>query len=234
VQRPFVRSFSIHILLFGFLSSAAAASGAPVTGTVNDPSGRALQRVLVTLLDSSGRPIDKTFTYPDGTFRFEADTTAGCRVQASAAGFQTATVDCGSGKDLRIGLTVASVQEAVVVTATRTEAPLAQLATSVTVFDRDDITQRQNPMLLDLLRTAPGAVVVDNGSRGAVASLFVRGGESNYTKVLLDGIPLNEPGGTFASRSCGVRSRRCSDRTRCPAWCRCSRRGRRQARRGPT
>ncbi len=52
-------------------------------------------------------------------------------------------------------------------------------------------------MLLDLLRTAPGAVVVDNGSRGAVASLFVRGGESNYTKVLLDGIPLNEPGGTF-------------------------------------
>jgi vitamin B12 transporter len=197
VQRPSVRSFSIHILLFGFLSFAAAASGAPVTGTVNDPSGRALQRVLVTLLDSSGRPIDKTFTYPDGTFRFEADTTAGCRVQASLAGFQTATVDCGSGKDLRIGLTVASVQEAVVVTATRTEAPLAQLATSVTVFDRDDITQRQNPMLLDLLRTAPGAVVVDNGSRGAVASLFVRGGESNYTKVLLDGIPLNEPGGTF-------------------------------------
>ena len=49
----------------------------------------------------------------------------------------------------------------------------------------------------DLLRSAPGAVVVANGSRGAVASLFVRGGESNYTKVLLDGIPINEPGGTF-------------------------------------
>jgi outer membrane cobalamin receptor len=50
---------------------------------------------------------------------------------------------------------------------------------------------------VDLLRSAPGAVVVANGSRGGVASLFVRGGESNYTKVLLDGIPLNEPGGTF-------------------------------------
>jgi outer membrane cobalamin receptor len=30
-----------------------------------------------------------------------------------------------------------------------------------------------------------------------VTSLFVRGGESSYNKVLLDGIPLNEPGGTF-------------------------------------
>jgi outer membrane cobalamin receptor len=27
--------------------------------------------------------------------------------------------------------------------------------------------------------------------------VYVRGGESNYNKVLLDGIPLNEPGGTF-------------------------------------
>ena len=35
------------------------------------------------------------------------------------------------------------------------------------------------------------------GGSGTVTSLFVRGGESNYNKVLLDGIPLNEPGGVF-------------------------------------
>ena len=35
------------------------------------------------------------------------------------------------------------------------------------------------------------------GGLGTVTSLFVRGGESNHNKVLLDGIPLNEPGGTF-------------------------------------
>jgi vitamin B12 transporter len=162
-----------------------------------DSSGRALPRVLVTLVDSSGRSIASTFTYPDGTFRFDADTPPGCRVQASLAGFETASVDCGNGKDVKIGLAVAPIQEAVVVTATRTEAPLAQLATSVTVFNADDIARRQNPLLLDLLRTVPGAIVVGNGSRGEVASLFLRGGESNYTKVLLDGIPLNEPGGTF-------------------------------------
>ena len=40
-------------------------------------------------------------------------------------------------------------------------------------------------------------MVVPTARAAAVTSLFVRGGESNYTKVLLDGIPLNEPGGTF-------------------------------------
>jgi outer membrane cobalamin receptor len=40
-------------------------------------------------------------------------------------------------------------------------------------------------------------MVVETGALGGVTSLFVRGGESSYNKVLLDGIPLNEPGGTF-------------------------------------
>ena len=40
-------------------------------------------------------------------------------------------------------------------------------------------------------------MVIRTGGAGGVTSLFVRGGESNYNKVLLDGIPLNEPGGTF-------------------------------------
>jgi outer membrane cobalamin receptor len=40
-------------------------------------------------------------------------------------------------------------------------------------------------------------MLIRNGGPGTVTSLFVRGGESNYNKVLLDGVPLNEPGGTF-------------------------------------
>ena len=47
------------------------------------------------------------------------------------------------------------------------------------------------------LRATPGVTVVRSGGLGNVTSLFVRGGESSYNKVLLDGIPLNEPGGTF-------------------------------------
>ena len=40
-------------------------------------------------------------------------------------------------------------------------------------------------------------MVMRSGGPGALTSLFVRGGESDYNKVLLDGVPLNEPGGIF-------------------------------------
>ncbi|HET9832325.1 MAG TPA: TonB-dependent receptor [Vicinamibacterales bacterium] len=84
-----------------------------------------------------------------------------------------------------------------VVTATRTEAPASQVGASVTTFTSEDLQRRQLPLVSELLRTSPGAMIVRSGAPGAVTSLFVRGGESNYNKVLLDGIPLNEPGGTF-------------------------------------
>jgi vitamin B12 transporter len=98
---------------------------------------------------------------------------------------------------VRITLAVAPVKEALVVSATRGEAPSSQVAASVTVLDAAEIERRQTPLVADLLRTVPGAAIVRTGAIGNVTSLFLRGGESNYTKVLLDGIPLNEPGGVY-------------------------------------
>jgi vitamin B12 transporter len=58
--------------------------------------------------------------------------------------------------------------------------------------------ERRGSMLIaDLVREAPGVSVIQTGGAGGQTSLFLRGGDSTYTKVLLDGIPLNEPGGTF-------------------------------------
>src|SRR6202043_1818148 len=49
----------------------------------------------------------------------------------------------------------------------------------------------------DAVRYLPGAVVNDAGQRGGLSSLFVRGGDSTYNKVIVDGVTINEPGGTF-------------------------------------
>ena len=84
-----------------------------------------------------------------------------------------------------------------VVSATRTEAPTSQVGAAVTVFTAEEIERRDVPLVGELLRATPGVTVVRSGGLGNVTSLFVRGGESSYNKVLLDGIPLNEPGGTF-------------------------------------
>jgi outer membrane cobalamin receptor len=195
VHRPSVRPFSLFLSSLLFAATAGAAPA--VTGTVVDSTGRALPRALVTLTGESGAVVATTFTYPDGSFQIDKAMPAGCQVVASLDGFKTKSEPCGNGTGLQLTLALAPLQESVVVSATRTETPAGQLASSVTVFDEDEIARRQHPAVADLLRSAPGAMVVANGSRGAVASLFVRGGESNYTKVLLDGIPLNEPGGTF-------------------------------------
>ncbi len=85
----------------------------------------------------------------------------------------------------------------VVVTATRVPFSQAVSTTSTTVITGDDLRARGILTVGDALRDAPGIALVQTGSVGGLTSLFLRGGESGYTKVLLDGIPLNEPGGTF-------------------------------------
>ena len=90
-----------------------------------------------------------------------------------------------------------TIRESVVVTATGRETPESKVGASITVLDRQDIEQRHALSTIDLLRTVPGVVAVRTGGVGNLTGLFVRGGESTYNKVLLDGMPLNEPGGAF-------------------------------------
>jgi vitamin B12 transporter len=61
----------------------------------------------------------------------------------------------------------------------------------------DDLRARGVSRVTDALREVPGAMLVQSGSTGAVTSLFLRGGESRYTKVLIDGVPVNASGGFF-------------------------------------
>jgi vitamin B12 transporter len=67
----------------------------------------------------------------------------------------------------------------------------------VTVLDLATIQNLGNTDMLEPLRTVPGADVVQSGGRGGTASLFVRGGSSDFNKILIDGVPANDIGGDF-------------------------------------
>lgn len=82
-----------------------------------------------------------------------------------------------------------------VVTATRVAVPLATVPAAVTVVRGEELRARGVAHVLDAIRALPGISVVQSGSHGATTSLFVRGGESDYVQVLVDGVPINEPGG---------------------------------------
>ncbi len=83
----------------------------------------------------------------------------------------------------------------VVVTATRLPTSSSTVSQPVAVLNGDELRARGVLTVAEALREAPGATVVQSGSYGGVTSVFLRGGESRYTKVLIDGTPINAVGG---------------------------------------
>ncbi|MGI9042200.1 MAG: TonB-dependent receptor plug domain-containing protein [Gemmatimonadales bacterium] len=85
----------------------------------------------------------------------------------------------------------------IVVTANRYPVTADSVAATVTVLRGEELRERGIRFVSDALREVPGVQVSQGGSWGATTSLFVRGGESDYVKVLVDGVPVNQPGGSY-------------------------------------
>ena len=83
----------------------------------------------------------------------------------------------------------------VVVTATRIPTPADGVPVAVTVIRGTELRERGILTVAEALRGVPAASVVTTNSYGSQTSLFLRGGQSNYVKVLIDGVPQNTPGG---------------------------------------
>jgi vitamin B12 transporter len=83
--------------------------------------------------------------------------------------------------------------EGIVVSATRIETPINEIGSSVTVITDKEIERDQKRTLPDVLRTVPGLNIVQTGGPGGKTSVFMRGSNSNHTKVLIDGIDANDP-----------------------------------------
>ncbi len=105
----------------------------------------------------------------------------------------------GSASGQMLGLTPEEAVELgpVVVTATKTEVPVKQVAASVTVITKEEIEARQATQVSDLLRDVPGLSTTQQSSRGSIVSVFPRGGNSNFNLVLIDGVKVNDAGGFY-------------------------------------
>ncbi|HEY3786062.1 MAG TPA: TonB-dependent receptor [Steroidobacteraceae bacterium] len=86
--------------------------------------------------------------------------------------------------------------DSVVVTATLIPTPEQDVASSISVITAEDIAIRQQQTLPDVLKNMPGLNLVQTGGPGGSTSLFMRGTNSNHTKVLVDGIDVTDPSST--------------------------------------
>jgi vitamin B12 transporter len=84
-------------------------------------------------------------------------------------------------------------KQAIVVSPTAIETPINQIASSVTVITAKDMERDQRRTAPDALATVPGLNVVQSGGPGGQTSVFMRGTNSNHTKILIDGIDVSDP-----------------------------------------
>jgi len=191
----------IVVVFIAALSRPAVAADASLAGTVVDQLGAAVSAAKVTLMEEGRRAAD-TISNERGEFTFDGLSEGRYHVEVTAIGFEPRTSDpvfvgTRGQATVQVGLQVGGVTQHVVVTAAAAELPQSQIGASVTVIDAALLDALGNIDLLESLRTVPGTDVVQTGARGGLTSLFVRGGASNFTKVLIDGVPANDIGGAF-------------------------------------
>ena len=187
----------VGVFLGAILSLSLAAAAADLKVKVVDPQAAAVAGAQVFLIGSGGKILSTQSTSAEGIATLHTPASGSSQVQVLAAGFAEETVEIAGQAEITVNLRLATASETVVVSATRTPVLGEAAGADVETLSGGQLTTMQPVAANDAIRFLPGAVVNTAGQRGGLASLFVRGGESNYNKVIVDGVTVNEPGGTF-------------------------------------
>ena len=182
------------------LSAAASAQTAPgLHGLVLDPLGARVPSANIELLanNAASTVLQTTTSAADGSYTLSIPAAQRFRIRVTAPTFPTTLTSPIYLSPTRataqnLTLNTPTLAEQVTVTATGTPTPLAQSGAPITVLTQSDYLNTleiQQPLTL-----IPGVQTTSNGQRGGATSLFLRGGNSEFTKVLIDGVPVNDIG----------------------------------------
>ncbi|MEW4453523.1 TonB-dependent receptor [Bremerella sp. JC817] len=87
----------------------------------------------------------------------------------------------------------ATFSNAEVITPNETPTEMRKFGGTVRVVSREQIEQSDAYTVGEILARQPGVDVVNSGGPGGVRSIFLRGANSQHTKVMIDGSPANDP-----------------------------------------
>ncbi len=182
-----------------FLVFAPVAHAVVVRGVVTDALGKPVPAARVQLIQGKNS-VAAGVSGIDGSYEIRSAVGGRFVLLTSAAKFYP-----GIGQDFYGGasdevtqnvvLETGSVHQQVTVTATGMPMPIEQASSAVTLIP--DAYLATTIGVVDALRQSPGVDVVQLGQMGGATSLFVRGGNSDANKVLIDGIPAEDVGGRF-------------------------------------
>lgn len=188
----------ILIALF-LLLVPAVCSAVSIRGYVTDQTGAKVVGAYVALF-CNGKMVSAAISRSDGSYeiltgdegRFFLVVSAKSFRQVTTPGFYAGSLD---SVDRTIVLEPEWVRQSIVVTPTGSPTPQAQTSAATSVIGQRQLALRSD--LTSVLRSIPGTSVVQLGQRGAQTSLFVRGGDSDANKILIDGVSAGDLGGRF-------------------------------------
>src|SRR5687767_4465748 len=186
-----ITSISFVICYSLFVISPALAQA--VRGTVFDPERRPVGNADI-IVTGPAAPI-RLKSAADGSFTVPALGSGRYYISAHAPGLSADAVPLDNAQDIELVLRLNAINESLVVSAAQIDQPLSRTPDSVTVLAGAEIAARQQFTLGAALRSVPGLTLQQSGGPGALTSLFTRGGESDYTLVLVDGVRVNAFGG---------------------------------------
>jgi len=194
---------SLAILAAGIsLQAQSNAPAAHLSGTLTDSTGAGIGDVKIQARNE-GSPNSQTWSTksaPDG--QYSLDLPAGrYHIQFARAPFVpreiTLNLTAEGSRTLSLRLDLEPLSSSVVVTANTQPTDLAHTPAPVDIVGSQEIDQRQAVSLPDLLATQTGISLARTGTIGGLTTIFIDGGNSSFTKVLIDGAPVNIPGGDF-------------------------------------
>jgi len=198
------RTVFLAVLFFTASFSLPAQSNspdAPLSGTLLDSSGAGVPNVRITAQPEAAPNLPVTATSAnDGSYLLSLP--AGrYRLQFTHESFVphdvTLDLSVGQTRKLDLRLELERLSSSVVVTSQAEPALAQETSDAVTVVTREEIEKRQAVSLTDVILYTPGISIDRTGPEGGLAGIFINGGNSYDTKVLVDGTTVNLPGGTF-------------------------------------
>jgi vitamin B12 transporter len=177
---------------------AVSAYASDVQGTITDPLGAVVTNATVQLV-ARGKTFASTSTDSQGKYHLQTKEPGRVHLRIEAPTFaeaDSAAFYLSGGKETitrDVFLKVGNVSQEIVVTPTGVPTSEAQVGASVDVLTPADYLNKLD--VLQPLPSVPGLQVTQTGQRGGTTSLFIRGGNSNANKVLIDGVPVNDIGG---------------------------------------
>jgi outer membrane cobalamin receptor len=200
VRRSLFLLCAASLVFLSFAGPGSAQSPAvTLSGVVTDPAGAFIGgvQIVVASIPPAGES-QHTASGSDGRFTMKL-APGRYRLTISRDSFvrweQEIAVAAGETREVQIRLALEPLSSKVDVTAQALPLDAESSPAPLTILTREQIEQRLATSLPDLLETQPGFSLGRTGPEGGSTSLFLDGGNSNYTKVLVDGVSVNQPGG---------------------------------------